>query len=553
MTTATASTPDVTPGAVPLAAVVPLSDLYPSPSNPRKHFEDLGELALSLSRKGVEIPLIVRTRETAQGRLEIVDGERRYRAAQQAGLQFVPVIQRDTMSDADVLELQLENAMQRSDLTPLEEARGIKALLKSAAATPAEIAKRMSRSERFIADRLRLLDLVPELQSLLDQDRIGVEHADRLAKLTKEDQRRALDPGGDRGRAGGLWAPEGRTLDFDELNDTPDRTRDPYAGLKAVTVKELDAWIARHVRFDVERMATTAPLEFGRVKGQIDLAAAQPGRGKKVVEITHDHHLADEVRDPAKRVYGPRSWKRADGTVASSWDDRGKAIDSPTCDASVLGVVSIGPEYGTAFQVCLARDTCTVHWGKEIRAKKRQTSAAAGQGAKATAPATTARESYDAQRKREAAERQAANALYRQLYPELAAAITAAIPSAVSQAALAYLWAQCTRGDAIPKDVTTPDALVRRLVADELKGGAPRTTEDTYTSYVYQQRRLLDLGAQFGVDAKALLATAKKALAAEVKAAEQAKKADAKQTAAVAKAVARVGTAANPKKAAKTR
>ena len=78
------------------------------------------------------------------------------------------------------------------------------------------------------------------------------------------------------------------------------------------------------------------------------------------ITVIDDHHLADEVRDPAKRVYGPRSWKRADGTVASSWDDRGKAIDSPVCDASVLGVVSIGPEYGTAFPVCLARDTCTV-------------------------------------------------------------------------------------------------------------------------------------------------------------------------------------------------
>lgn len=553
MSTAVETVTAPPPGAAPLAAVVPLSDLYPSPSNPRKHFDDLGELALSLSRKGVEIPLIVRTRETAQGRLEIVDGERRYKAALQAGLQFVPVIQRDTMSDADVLELQLENAMQRSDLTPLEEARGIKALIKSAAATPAEIAKRMSRSERFIADRLRLLDLVPELQSLLDAQRIGVEHAERLAKLTKEDQRRALDPGGSRGRTGGLWTEEEQTLDFDVQHEEPDRTRDPYAGLKVCTVKELEAWIARHVRFDVERMATTAPLEFGRVAGLVQAAGAQPGRGKKVVEITHDHHLADEVRDPAKRVFGPRSWKRADGTVASSWDDRGKPIDSPTCDASVLGVVSIGPEYGTAFQVCLARDTCTVHWGAEIRAKKKRQAAPSSGGTKAATTAKTQRESYEAQQKRDAEERRAANALYQQVYPALAAAITDAIPSAVSQAALAFLWAECTRGDAIPKEVTTPDALVRRLVVDELQGVKPRTTDDAYSSYAYPQRRLLSLAAQFGVDAKTLLATAKKELAAQAKAAEKATADDAKQKAAVKKAVARVGTVANPRKAAKTR
>jgi len=527
MNTATDAPVTPVPGAIPLAAVVPLADLYPSPSNPRKHFADLGELALSLSRKGVEIPLLVRARESAQGAYEIVDGERRYRAAQAAGLQFVPVIRRDTMTDADVLELQLENAMQRSDLTPLEEARGIKALLKSSSATPAEIATRMSRSERFIADRLRLLALIPDLQQLLDQQRIGIEHADRLSKLTKEDQERAVHPGeytkhGRIGDPGGLWTRQGRTLDFggeDPGDDGAALTRDPYAGLKVVTVKELEAWIARHVRFDVDRMAKTAPLEFGRVKGQVDLAAATPGRGKKVIEITHDAHLADEVRDPAKRVFGPRSWKRADGTVASSWDARGKAVDSPTCAHSVLGVVSIGPEYGTAFQVCLAKDVCTVHWGAEIRAKQKiAKQQAAGQTEKAAATAARAKaQAADAERQKEA-RRLAVNRLYRRVYPDVAAAILAAAPAADSPRAIALLWHACELGPKVPKDVTTVDHVVRAVLTQALDREAPRGASDsTWTNYEHELQSVRGLAKDVGVTTavEAIIRAAELAIAAE--------------------------------------
>lgn len=537
--------PDLTPapvsGAAPLAAVVPLSDLYPSPSNPRKHFEGLGELALSLARKGVEIPLIVRTRETAQGRLEIVDGERRYKAALQAGLQFVPVIQRDTMTDADVLELQLENAMQRSDLTPLEEARGIKALLKSSTATPAEIARRMSRSERFIADRLRLLDLIPALQQLLDQGRITVAHADLLSKLAKEDQARAVDPGRGgrhdfRRAVGGLWQEVGATLEFDLDDEAKHEGKDPYAGLKPVTAKELEAWIARHVRFDVDRMAETAPLEFARVQGQVAAAALAPGRGKKVIHITEDSHLADDVRDPSQRVYGPRSWKRADGTVASVLDDRGKRVDAKTCPYSILGLVTVGPGYGTAFQVCIARDTCTVHWGKEIKAKaKTQKLIETGQGAKVAAQAKTQREKEAAADKRREEERKAVNALYRRVYPMLAKAVLAAVPAADTAAALAYLWRQCTHSDKPPKDVTTPDLLLRALVVRDVEHWQPSVRPDNWENSHHRLNTMQQLAEAFGVNAKAIIAGEKASLAAE------------------AKAAAKVGAPAAPKPARKRR
>lgn len=506
-------------GPTPLAAVVPLSDCYPSPSNPRKHFHALPELALSIAKKGIIQPLVVRTRETAQGRLEVVDGERRHRAATQAGLQFVPVIFRDELTDSEVLELQIENALQRADLTPLEEARGFKALLTSNTSkySPAYIADRISRSERFVVDRMRLLDLIPVLQQLLEQERIGVAHAELLAKLTPEDQARASSPGdadGYRVRLGGLWAGEERTLGFDEEeNDEPDTTRDLYAGLKVVTVKELEAWIARHVRFDVERMATTAPLEFGRVASLVQVAAAQPGRGKKVVEITHDHHLADDVKDPKARVFGPRSWKRADDTVASVRDDRGRMVDALPCEHAVLGVVAVGPEYGTAFQVCLARDKCKVHWAAEIKAlEKTRSLLASGKTAAATKETRKAEESWETREKREQAERAKENAVYAALHATLTAALRAAAPKTLDETLFAWLRTRLRHEGKAPK--LTPKECPAALIVADLRAPDPKMWHPQGAMATARE-----LAKAFGVDIKPLEKAARATAAAADKAA----------------------------------
>lgn len=518
MTPVTDATP--IPGETPLAAVVPLTDLYPSPSNPRKHFDGIDDLAASIAKKGVVLPLLVRTRDTAKGRLEIIDGERRYQASQRAGVQFVPVILRDDLSDAEVLELQIENALQRDGLTPLEEARGFRALVKSNPSkySAAYIADRISRRERYVVDRMRLLDLIPDLQQLLDQERIGVAHAELLAKLTPEDQGRALDPGGARGRTGGLWVGEESTLDFDERNDDPDRSADPYAGLKPCTVKELEAWIARHVRFDVDRMAETAPLEFARVQGQVAAAALAPGRGKKVIHITHDYHLADEVRDPANRVYGPRSWKRADGTVGTSTDARGKTIDSPACEHSVLGLVVIGPEYGTAFQVCIARDRCTTHWKAEIAAKKKtEKLKASGKGDEVAAREKKARDDYASRQAREEAQKVEDRAVYARMHGPLVAALRAAVtPVTIDDALFAFLWHRTTHGAKLP---TVPaEERVLALVLDAISAPKPNTYWPQ--GDISNAQRVAKF---FGVDGVSLEKSARAAVKAEAKAAAKAK------------------------------
>lgn len=136
-----------------LGQMVRVGDLSPSPLNPRKHFDgpSMTELTENVQkRREVIVPLIVR--HTKAGRvIEVVDGERRLRAAKAAGLESVPVIFRDDLNDGEVIEIQLLSALQRQDLTPLEEAAGYQALIASNPSrySAGYIADRIGRSERY--------------------------------------------------------------------------------------------------------------------------------------------------------------------------------------------------------------------------------------------------------------------------------------------------------------------------------------------------------------------------------------------------------------------
>lgn len=496
---------------------VGIDALFPSPLNPRTHFDDLEDLAESIRKQGVLVPLLVRRHDdrTAPAPYEIVDGERRYRAAQQAGLTQVPAIVR-TLADDEVLEIQLLSAIQRQALTPLEEARGYRRLIDSNRAkySAAYIADRIGRSEKYVVDRMRLAQLIPALQELLDAERIGVAHAELLAKLKPEDQERAIDPGA-RGRydlrkaPGGLWTDVGATLDFDLDDEGKREGADPYAGLKPVTVKELEAWIARHVRFDVEHFAQTAPLDFGETAIKVEAAQQEPGRGKKVIQITEDYRIDDDVKDPSARVYGRQSWKRADGTEGTSRGGRyGETrVDSPTCEHSVLGVVVVGPGYGQAFHVCIARDRCKVHWKAEIkerekRAKERATETPAKKTAKKE-------ESWEERQKREEAESARQVAAYKAVYPQFVEAISGAVPTEWNDALRAYLWSRLEMEGQPPKAL---DAFMREVILADCDPNPP--------AYWVKERLddLVEIGKQLGVHTETFKSAYTKHLAAARKA-----------------------------------
>lgn len=170
--------------------VLPISDIHPNKGQPRKSFDadELAELADSIRQHGILQPLLVRKRQDGY---EIVAGERRYQAARAAGLSEVPVVVRD-ISDEDVLELALIENLQRSDLTPLEEARGYRQLIDEKDLTQEELAKILSKSRSTITNTLRLLDLPEEVQQLVEEGRLTAGHARAILAVPSVEGRVAL-------------------------------------------------------------------------------------------------------------------------------------------------------------------------------------------------------------------------------------------------------------------------------------------------------------------------------------------------------------------------
>jgi len=154
---------------------VQLSSITPSPLQPRKNFapDALQELIDSIRQHGIIQPLIVRR---ANGRHELIAGERRWRAAQEVGLAEVPVIIR-TASDLEVLEISLIENLQRTDLNPIEEAQGYARLADEFGMKQDEIAQKVGRSRAAVANAMRLLDLHPQIQTWVAQDLVSVGHA----------------------------------------------------------------------------------------------------------------------------------------------------------------------------------------------------------------------------------------------------------------------------------------------------------------------------------------------------------------------------------------
>ena len=143
-------------------SVLPISKVKPNKGQPRKTFDEteLSELADSIKQNGILQPILVRKHGASY---EIVAGERRYQAAKLAGLDEVPVVIRE-ISDEDVFKLALIENLQRSNLTPLEEARGYRQLLDEKDLTQEELSKILSKSRSAITNTLRLMDLPAEVQ-----------------------------------------------------------------------------------------------------------------------------------------------------------------------------------------------------------------------------------------------------------------------------------------------------------------------------------------------------------------------------------------------------
>jgi ParB family chromosome partitioning protein len=162
---------------------IPVDDIDVNPRQPRKAFDPaaLEELARSIKTAGVLQPIVVR--RAAGGRWELIAGERRWRAARQAGLDRIPAVVREA-SDAEALELALVENLLREDLNPMEEAEAYQQILSEFGWTQEELARRIGRDRSTIANSLRLLRLPPPIQDDLRAGRLTMGHARALLALT---------------------------------------------------------------------------------------------------------------------------------------------------------------------------------------------------------------------------------------------------------------------------------------------------------------------------------------------------------------------------------
>jgi ParB family chromosome partitioning protein len=162
----------------------------PSNLQPRSVFDEakLDELARSIVANGVVQPLLLRRKGS---RFELIAGERRWRAAQRAGLTKVPAVLKD-VSDDQVLEIALIENIQREDLNPIEEARAYKKLIETLGLTQDTVAERVGRDRSYVTNYLRLLRLPEDLQELLQSGRLSTGHARTLLGLEQVDLQRRV-------------------------------------------------------------------------------------------------------------------------------------------------------------------------------------------------------------------------------------------------------------------------------------------------------------------------------------------------------------------------
>ena len=168
-------------------AVLSISEIVRNPNQPRKTFDEdkLAELADSIRQNGVLQPILVRRKGQ---KYEIVAGERRYQASKLAGLKEIPAVVRE-IDDDKVFQLALIENLQRSDLSPIEEAKGYKQLLTSRSLTQEELAEILSKSRSAVANTLRLMDLPVEVQHMMEQGLLTAGHARAILAVPSEEGR----------------------------------------------------------------------------------------------------------------------------------------------------------------------------------------------------------------------------------------------------------------------------------------------------------------------------------------------------------------------------
>ena len=250
------------PGPDDRVVSVSLSEIVPSPLQPRKQFNDdaLSDLVDSIREHGVIQPLIVRD---VKGKLELIAGERRWRACQSLEVDSVPVICREA-SVRDVLEMALIENLQREDLNPVEEAQAYTKLAKDFGMTQEQISSRVGKNRTTVANAMRLLDLAADVQKLLASGEISVGHAKVILGIKSKT---------DQAKVAALIIKGHLTVRATEKLigqfQNPDSKK--IGGKKVKSNPQLSAALSKIQDLLRERFATQVYLNQGSKKGKIEI------------------------------------------------------------------------------------------------------------------------------------------------------------------------------------------------------------------------------------------------------------------------------------------
>ena len=250
---------------------VPLSRIRPCPFQPRKDFsaDALRELADSIREQGIVQPLIVREQS---GQLELIAGERRWRAAHLLGLAEVPVIVRQA-DDRAVLELALIENLQRENLNPIEEAQGYSQLIEQFQLKQEEVAVKVGKSRTVVANSLRLLRLPPSIQNFVRDGRLSVGHAKVILGLHAERQQAAAD----------RILKENLNVRQTEALIARLNAREPKA--PTGPPRSPDAHVASLENQLRERLGTKVHLRYAEGKGALEIAFFSDAELERILQI----------------------------------------------------------------------------------------------------------------------------------------------------------------------------------------------------------------------------------------------------------------------------
>jgi ParB family chromosome partitioning protein len=245
-----------------------IEEVQPNPFQPRKTFSDeqLQELVDSIREKGILQPLLVRRKSDGY---ELIAGERRWRAAQRAGLREIPILVRD-VSDSEMLELSLIENIQRENLNPIEEAEAYKRLVEQFHFTQEEISKKVGKDRTTIANTVRLLRLPPEIKLSLAEGKITMGHARAFLSLDGVDKQKLLWK---KLLAGGLSVRQTESLVKrlrTRSSPTPRRSNPEWSAL----VEELQRALGTKVR-----------IVGKRKRGKIEIDFFSPDELDRIIEL----------------------------------------------------------------------------------------------------------------------------------------------------------------------------------------------------------------------------------------------------------------------------